>query len=61
MKAALVRTPGGLDQIMVENRREPKAGAGEVLVRIRAHSLNYHDYLVVSGMVPTADGRDSDV
>ena len=37
---------------------EPRApGAGEVQVRVRASSLNYHDYLVVTGVIKTDDGR----
>jgi NADPH:quinone reductase-like Zn-dependent oxidoreductase len=32
-------------------------GPGEILVRIRSSSLNYHDYLVVVGAIPTPDGR----
>jgi len=35
--------------------REP--GAGEIQVRINASSLNFHDYAVVSGMLPVEDGR----
>jgi NADPH:quinone reductase-like Zn-dependent oxidoreductase len=29
---------------------------GEILVRLHASSLNYHDYLVAIGKIPTADG-----
>lgn len=32
-------------------------GPGEVRVRVRASSLNFHDYGVVSGRMPTEDGR----
>lgn len=35
--------------------REP--GAGEVQVRVHASSLNFHDYLVASGLLPTEAGR----
>jgi len=31
-------------------------GPGEITVRVRASSTNYHDYLVVSGKAPVADG-----
>jgi len=31
--------------------------AGEIRVRLHASSLNYHDYRVVLGGIPTADGR----
>jgi NADPH:quinone reductase-like Zn-dependent oxidoreductase len=37
---------------------EPRApDAGEIQVRVRASSLNYHDYLVATGMLRTAEGR----
>lgn len=32
-------------------------GAGDVRVRLHASSLNYHDYLVCTGVLPTPDGR----
>ena len=33
-----------------EEREIPSPGAGEILVRVHASSLNYHDYLVARGM-----------
>jgi NADPH:quinone reductase-like Zn-dependent oxidoreductase len=57
MKAAVVRAPGGLDRIEIVERPDPKPGVGEVLVRVRASSLNFHDYAVVAGMIPAEDGR----
>ena len=35
----------------------PAPGPGEITVAIRASSLNYHDYAVVKGMIPAAQGR----
>lgn len=57
MKVAAVKAPGGLDKIVIEDRAQPAPGPGEVLVRVRASSLNFHDYAVVAGMIPTPDGR----
>jgi NADPH:quinone reductase-like Zn-dependent oxidoreductase len=57
MKVAAVKSPGGLDRIVLEDRPAPAPGAGEVLVRVRASSLNFHDFAVVAGMIRTADGR----
>jgi len=57
MKVAAVKAPGGLDKIVIETRPDPVAGPGEVLVRIRASSLNFHDFAVVAGMIKTPDGR----
>ena len=57
MKVAAVKAPGGLDHIAIESRAEPLAGPGQILVRVRASSLNFHDLAVVTGMIKTADGR----
>ncbi|MBO6769687.1 MAG: NAD(P)-dependent alcohol dehydrogenase [Erythrobacter sp.] len=35
----------------------PAPGPGEVTVGLKASSLNYHDYAVVKGMIPTQQGR----
>ncbi|MGB3624439.1 MAG: NAD(P)-dependent alcohol dehydrogenase [Henriciella sp.] len=57
MKVASVKKPGGLENLKIEERPDPKPGAGEILVRVRASSLNYHDFVVVMGGIPTPDGR----
>jgi NADPH:quinone reductase-like Zn-dependent oxidoreductase len=55
----------GLDNLTWTGRPEPKPGPGEVLVRMRAWSLNYRDLLVIKGhynpkqklpLVPLSDG-----
>jgi NADPH:quinone reductase-like Zn-dependent oxidoreductase len=50
MRALSVAEPWGLDQIKVIDAPDPTAGHGEVLVRMRAVSLNYRDLLMVQGM-----------
>ena len=58
MRVVQLATPGGLENLQVVDREEAGApAAGEILVRVRASSLNYHDYAVVAGMIPTADKR----
>lgn len=57
MKAAVVRNPASLDSIDIVERPRPEPGPGEILVRVVASSLNFHDLAVVNGMIPTADGR----
>ena len=57
MKVAAVRAPGGLDKIAIETRPDPVAGPGEVLVRVHASSLNFHDYAVAAGIIKAPDGR----
>jgi NADPH:quinone reductase-like Zn-dependent oxidoreductase len=57
MKAITLRKPGGLDKLEYREIEGPSApGPGEITVRIRASSINYHDYLVVAGKAPAADG-----
>lgn len=58
MKAIQIQLPASLDTLKLVDLPEPAApGAGEIQVRIRASSLNYHDFAVVTGMLPCADGR----
>jgi len=57
MKAAVIRTPGGLDRIEIVDRDEPTPAPDEIKVRIHANSLNYHDYVVATGGIPTEDRR----
>jgi NADPH:quinone reductase-like Zn-dependent oxidoreductase len=39
----------GLDGLRQSERPDPEPGSGQVLIRIRATSLNYRDHLVVIG------------
>ena len=58
MKGIALRAPGGLDRLELVDLPDPSApGPSEIRVRLHASSLNYHDYAVVSGMIPTADSR----
>jgi NADPH:quinone reductase-like Zn-dependent oxidoreductase len=58
VKQLTVSAPGGLDRLELGEAPDPGApGPGEVRVRVHASSLNYHDYLVVSGGTRTEDGR----
>lgn len=58
MKAMRLRHPAGIDNLRLEEMDPPgPPGKGEIRVRIRASSLNYHDYIVVTGGIPTPDGR----
>lgn len=58
MKLATLSQPGGLDQLQITNGPEPgEPGPSELRVRIHANSLNFHDYAVVIGAIPTEDGR----
>jgi NADPH:quinone reductase-like Zn-dependent oxidoreductase len=58
MDAMALRAPGGLDHLELKAIPDPaQPGPGEILVAIRASSLNFHDLGVVAGWIPTADGR----
>ncbi len=57
MKAIRLAKPGGLDRLSLGSDEVRKPGPGEVTVRVRASSLNYHDYKVVLGDIPSDDGR----
>lgn len=55
----------GIENLALVERQRPSPGAGDVLVRMTAASLNYRDYMVVKGlynprlkrpMVPLSDG-----
>lgn len=58
MQQLALAAPGGLDRLALQDAPDPGTpGPGEVRVRVRASSLNYHDYVVVTGASPAADGR----
>lgn len=58
MKAIALRSPAGLDRLLVEDRPDPgEPGAGEIRVALHGSSLNFHDLGVATGRMPAADGR----
>jgi NADPH:quinone reductase-like Zn-dependent oxidoreductase len=57
MRLVRLRAPGGLENLKLVEEDHPKPRPGELLVRIRAAALNFHDDLVVHGKIPCADGR----
>lgn len=63
VKTLFVQPGGGFDRVVIGESEVRAPQAGEISVRIRASSLNYHDYAVVSGMwgptvprIPMSDG-----
>jgi NADPH:quinone reductase-like Zn-dependent oxidoreductase len=63
MKAYIIQEPFGIEALTPVERPDPQPGPGQVLVRIRAVSLNYRDLLVVRGVwrpaeprIPVSDG-----
>jgi NADPH:quinone reductase-like Zn-dependent oxidoreductase len=57
MKAVRLKAPASVANLHVLEEAPPEPKAGEVLVRVRASSINPHDDFVVRGMIPAADGR----
>ncbi|HVA67381.1 MAG TPA: NAD(P)-dependent alcohol dehydrogenase [Elusimicrobiota bacterium] len=57
MKLVRLKAPGGLDGLQLAQEERSTPGPGDVLVRIRANSINYHDDMVALGKIPSADGR----
>jgi NADPH:quinone reductase-like Zn-dependent oxidoreductase len=58
-----VQPGGGFDRVTMGQSEARDPLAGEIKMRLRANSLNYHDYAVASGMwgpgeprIPAADG-----
>jgi NADPH:quinone reductase-like Zn-dependent oxidoreductase len=57
MKAIRLKGSGELERLTMVEMDAPGAPQGrDILVRLHASSLNYHDYLVALGKIPTADG-----
>jgi alcohol dehydrogenase len=51
MRAVIVRAHGGLERLVYdEHFPDPHPGPGEVVVAVRATSLNYHDVFTLRGM-----------
>lgn len=65
MKAWEIQGGFGLDKLTLAERPDPRPGPGQVLIRVRAVSLNYRDLLTVGGqynpkqklpLIPCSDG-----
>src|SRR4051812_5749413 len=65
MKAYEIRGKFGLDALTLTERPDPKPGPGQVVMRVRAVSLNYRDLMTVKGLynprqplplIPLSDG-----
>jgi NADPH:quinone reductase-like Zn-dependent oxidoreductase len=59
MKVAVLDAVGGLDNIRIVERPEPRPRAGEVLVRLRAAALNFRDLVVVEGGYGSRQKREN--
>jgi alcohol dehydrogenase len=51
MRAVCLHEQGGIDKLILdENYPDPKPGEGQVVIRVGATSLNYHDVFTCRGM-----------
>jgi len=50
VKALVIQSAFGLENLAFEDRPEPVPGQGQVLVQVRAASLNYRDLLIARGI-----------
>ena len=50
MRALVLQNAFGLDNLAIVQRPDPTPGPGQVLVRVRAASLNYRDLLLAKGV-----------
>jgi putative PIG3 family NAD(P)H quinone oxidoreductase len=61
MRAAVITRPGGPDVLEIREVEKPKAGTGEVLVRVHATALNRADLLQREGRYPAPPGWPADI
>lgn len=52
MKQATVQSGRGIDTIAIREAPIPRPGPGEVLVRIKAATLNFRDAIIAKGLIP---------
>ena len=57
MRVVRLKAPPGAANLRLLEEDPPVPKPGEVLVRVRACSLNPHDDFVVRGVIPAVDGR----
>ena len=57
MQVMRLSEPAGLDSLAPASAEPRPPGPGEVQVAVAASSLNFHDYVVVTGLLPTSPGR----
>src|ERR1700736_5107541 len=52
MRVHQLDRPGSLDGLVLVERDVPSPAAGEVLIRVRASSLNFRDLMIINGQYP---------
>ena len=57
MRQMQLAKPGGLDKFNLNELDIPKPKDNQILIKVNASSLNYHDLMCALGLIPTDDGR----
>ena len=57
MKQMQLTKPGGLEKLQLVETDVPRISDNEILIKVAASSLNYHDLLVALGSIPTKAKR----
>src|SRR5690606_36318474 len=57
IKTIYIPAGGGFDSVSIETSQPVDPGPGEITVRLRASSLNFHDYMVVKGITGPKERR----
>jgi NADPH:quinone reductase-like Zn-dependent oxidoreductase len=57
MRQIQLKSPGGLNNLKLVTTSEPTPTSDQVIIKVAASSLNFHDLLVALGQIPTEDGR----
>src|SRR6202051_4903070 len=52
MRVYQLDRPGSVDGLVLTERSVPSPAVGEVLVRVRASSLNFRDLMIINGQYP---------
>ncbi len=52
MRQIVTTRTGGIDVLEIQEKRDPKPSAGEVVIRVRAAGLNFADILARQGLYP---------
>ena len=57
MRQMQLNKPGGLENFNLVETDKPLVGENQILIKVAASSLNYHDLMVALGLIPTDDKR----
>ncbi len=56
MRQFTIKPGGGIDSLVLAETARPDPGRGQVVVRVRATSLNFRDLMIANGHYPGGGG-----